>query len=78
MTAYQDFRNQLIRVVPIANHSAEAETAGDSTRLAELDAEYHEVRQAMSGVPAGSGLEECLASFQAKRSPHMRLLSIVE
>ncbi len=63
MTAYQDFRNKLSRLVRIAEDSAEAATAGDSTRLAELDAEYHEVRQAMSSGPAGSGLEECLASL---------------
>ena len=34
----------------------------DTARLAELDAEYHEVRQVLSSGPAGSGLEECLAS----------------
>lgn len=63
MTAYQDFRNKLPRLRRIAEDSAAAATAGDSTRLAELNAEYHEVRQAMTSGPAGSGLEECLASL---------------
>ncbi len=63
MTTYKDFRSQLIRLAHIAEDSAEAATAGDSTRLAELDTEYHEVRQAMTSGPAGSGLEECLASL---------------
>ena len=62
-TAYQDFRSQLIRLVHNLEDSAEAASAGDSTRLAELDAEYHEVRQAMTSGPEGSGLEECLASL---------------
>jgi hypothetical protein len=62
-TAYQDFRSRLIRLVHILEDSAEAATASDSTRLAELDAEYHEVRQAMTGGPEGSGLEQCLASI---------------
>ena len=57
------FQSQLICLVRIAEESAEAATAGDSTGLAELDAEYLEVRQAMSSGPAGSGLEECLASL---------------
>jgi hypothetical protein len=63
MTEYQDFRNKLHRLARIAEDSAEAATAGDTTRLAELDAEYHEVRETMSSGPAGSGLEECLASL---------------
>ena len=63
MTTYKDFRSQLIRLAHIAEDSAEAATAGDSTRLAELDTEYDEVRQAMTSGPAGSGLEECLASL---------------
>jgi hypothetical protein len=62
-TTYQDFRNKLHRLGRIAEDSVEAATAGDTTRLAELDAEYHEVRQTMTGGPAGSGLEECLASL---------------
>jgi hypothetical protein len=62
-TAYQDFRNQLVRVVAIANQSAVAATAGDSARLAELDAEYHDLREGMSSGPAGSGLEDCVASL---------------
>ena len=57
------FYGRLARLVRIAEESAEAATAGDATRLAELDAEYLEVRQAMSSGPAGSGLEECLASL---------------
>ena len=60
---YTNFYGQLDRLVTIAEDSAEAATAGDSTRLAELDAEYLEVRQTMSSGPAGSGLEECLASL---------------
>ena len=61
--AYTTFYGRLIRLVRIAEESAEAATAGDSTRLAELDGEYLEVRQRMSSGPAGSGLEECLASL---------------
>ena len=61
--AYTSFYGRLARLVRIAAESAEAATAGDATRLAELDAEYLEVRQAMSSGPAGSGLEECLASL---------------
>ncbi len=60
--AYTLFYGRLARLVGIAEESAEAATAGDSPRLAELDAEHLEVRQAMSSGPAGSGLEECLAS----------------
>jgi hypothetical protein len=60
---YTSFYAQLIRLVRLAEESAEAATAGDSTRLADLDAEYLEVRQAMSSGPAGSGLEECLESL---------------
>ncbi len=63
MTVYKDFRSQLIRLAHIAEDSAAAATDGDSTRLAELNTEYHEVRQAMTAGPAGSGLEECLASL---------------
>ena len=62
-TTYKDFRSQLIRLAHIAEDSAAAATDGDSTRLAELNTEYHEVRQAMTSGPAGSGLEECLASL---------------
>jgi len=63
MATYQDFGDKLLRLRHIAEDSAEAATAGDATRLADLDAEYHEVRQAMTSGPAGSGLEECLASL---------------
>jgi hypothetical protein len=63
MTAYEDFRSQLIRLVHIVEGSAEAAIAGDSARVAELEAEYRESRQAMTAGPAGSGLEECLASL---------------
>ena len=63
MTTYKDFRSQLIRLAHIAEDSAAAATAGDSTRLAELSTEYGVVRQAMSSGPAGSGLEDCLASL---------------
>jgi hypothetical protein len=62
-TAYTNFYGRLFRLVRLAEDSAAAATAGDSTRLAELDAEYLEVRQSMSSGPAGSGLEECLASL---------------
>ena len=62
-TVYTTFYGRLARLVRIAEQSAEAATAGDVTRLAELDAEYLEFRQAMSSGPAGSGLEECLASL---------------
>jgi hypothetical protein len=65
MTTYKDFRSQLIRLAHIAEDSAEAATAGDSTRLAELNTEYREVRQSMTSGPAGSGLEECLASLSS-------------
>jgi hypothetical protein len=61
--AYTTFYNKLIRLVRIAKGSAEAATAGDSTRLAELGAVHFEVRQAMMSGPAGSGLEECLESL---------------
>jgi hypothetical protein len=62
-TAHTNFYGRLFRLVRIAEDSAAAATAGDSTRLAELNAEYLEVRQSMSSGPAGSGLEECLASL---------------
>jgi hypothetical protein len=61
--AYSLFYGRLFSLVRIAEESAQAATAGDSTRLAELDTEYREVRQAMSSGPASSGLEECLASL---------------
>ncbi len=61
------FQHQLLGLAAIAEESAAAATAGDSTRLAELNAEYHELRQGMTGGPygtgLGSGLEECLASL---------------
>jgi hypothetical protein len=60
---YVSFKGRLISLVRIAEESAQAATAGDSTSLAELDAEYLELRQAMSSGPAGSGLEECRASL---------------
>jgi hypothetical protein len=62
-TAYVNFRRQLLRLADIAEDSAAAATAGDSTGLAELTGEYHEVRQTMTAGPAGSGLEECLSSL---------------
>jgi hypothetical protein len=62
-TAYTSFYARLTRVVRIAEDSAAAASAGDTSRLAELDAEYVEVRQAASNVPAGSGLEECAANL---------------
>lgn len=67
MTPYVWFRHQFFRLVEIAKESAVAATAGDSTRLAELNAEYHGLRQGMTGGARGSGLasglEECLASL---------------
>jgi hypothetical protein len=62
-SASSNFYGQLARLARIAEQSAEAAAAGDSTLLAELDADYHEIRQAMTSGPAGSGLEECLASL---------------
>ena len=62
-TAYSIFYAQLARLARIVEDSAEAATGGDSTRLAQLDTEYGEVRQAMSSGPAGSSLEECLDSL---------------
>ena len=62
-TAYTSFYGRLARLVRIAEESAAAASAGDSSRLAELDAEYVEVRQAASSVPAGSGLENCAANL---------------
>lgn len=62
-TAYASFYSRLARLVRIAEESAAAATAGDSNLLAELDAEYVEVRQAASSAPAGSGLEECAANL---------------
>ena len=61
--AYTSFYNKLIRLVRIAEGSAEAATAGDTTRLAELGAVHLQVRQAMMSGPAGSGLEKCLESL---------------
>jgi hypothetical protein len=61
--AYTSFYNKLIRLVRIAKESAEAATAGDSTRLAELDAVHLQVRRAMMSGPVGSGLEKCLESL---------------
>jgi hypothetical protein len=61
--AYTIFYGRLLVLARIAEQSAEAASAGDSTRLAELDAEYREVRQAMTSSPTGAGLEDCLASL---------------
>jgi hypothetical protein len=61
--AHTGFYGRLIRLVRLAEQSAAAATAGDSTRLAELDAEYSDLRRTMSSGLAGSGLEECLASL---------------
>ena len=63
MQVYTNFYGRLARLVRIAEESAQAATAGDATRLTELDAEYLEVRQAMNSGPTESGLEECLASL---------------
>ena len=60
---YTNFYGRLIRLAGIVEESAEAAATGDSTRLAELDAEYIEVRQTASNVPAGSGLDECAANL---------------
>jgi hypothetical protein len=62
-TAYSNFYGRLARLVRIAEESAQAATTGDPARLAELDAEYLDVRQTMNSDPSGSGLEECLASL---------------
>jgi hypothetical protein len=59
---YTDFYGRLAGLARIAEESAQAATAGDATRLTELNAEYREVRETMSSGPADSGLEECLAS----------------
>jgi hypothetical protein len=61
--AYTSFYGRLARLVRIAEESAAAATAGDSARLAELNTEYAEIRQAMSDAQAGAGLEECVASL---------------
>ena len=64
ITTYSDYNNRkLIILIKKIDSKAEVASAGDSTRLAELDAEYLEVRQTMSSGPAGSGLEECVASL---------------
>jgi hypothetical protein len=60
---YTDFYSRLARLVRISKESAQAATAGDAIRLAELNAEYLEVRQIMNSGPTESGLEECLASL---------------
>jgi hypothetical protein len=60
---YTNFYGRLARLVRIAEESAQAATAGDSTRLTELDAEYHEIRRAINSAPSGSGLQECAASL---------------
>jgi hypothetical protein len=62
-TPYTRFYDRLIRLAGIVEESASAAAAGDSTRLAELDADYLEIHQAMSSASAGAGLEECLASL---------------
>jgi hypothetical protein len=61
--AYTNFYGRLASLVRITEESAQAATAGDATRLTELDAEYLEVRQAMNSGPTESGLEKCLASL---------------
>ncbi len=63
MTVYKDFRSRLIGLAHLAEDSASAADAGDSAGLAELNTAYHELRQAMTAGPAGSGLEDCLASL---------------
>jgi hypothetical protein len=61
--AYTQFYGRLFNLFRVAEDSAAAASAGASSRLAELDAEYDEVRQDASDVPAGSGLEECAANL---------------
>ena len=61
--AYTNFYGRLARLVRIAEESAQAATAGDSPRLAELNAEYLEVRQATTSGRTESGLEECIANL---------------
>ncbi len=63
MTVYKDFRSRLIGLAHLAEDSASAADAGDSAGLAELNTAYHELRRAMTAGPAGSGLEDCLASL---------------
>ena len=62
-SVYTSFRLRLNRLVRIAEDSAEAATTGDTTRVADLETEYDEVRQARTNGPPGSGLEECLTSL---------------
>jgi len=64
-SVYTSFRLRLSRLVRIAEDSAEAATTGDTTRLADLETEYDEVRQARTNGPPGSGLEECLTSLSS-------------
>jgi hypothetical protein len=59
--AYSSFYGHLIRLVRNHEASAEAAGAGDSARLAELDAEYGDIRRDITTVPAG--LEQCLESL---------------
>jgi hypothetical protein len=62
---YADFYHQLISVGAHFEATAQAATAGDSTRLNDLDVEYTNLRQGMTSSPAGSGLEKCLDSIPA-------------
>ena len=63
ITTHSDYNGKLSILINKIDSKAEVASAGDTTRLAELDAEYLEVRQTMSSGPAGSGFEECVASL---------------
>jgi len=60
---YTDFYHQIISVAANFEATAEAATAGNATRLTELDIDYETLRQGMTSSPAGSGLEKCLDSI---------------
>jgi hypothetical protein len=62
-TPYSDYSGSIRVLINNLDAKAEAAAAGDSARLAELDAEYGDAREGLSSGPAGSGLEECLASL---------------
>jgi hypothetical protein len=55
--------NDLNRIVQSFEARADAAAAGDSDRLAELEAEYVDLVQTISSGPDGSGLDECVASL---------------
>jgi hypothetical protein len=62
-TLYSDYVGSLIILISNLDAKGDAAAAGDTTKLADLDAERVEIRQRTSSGPAGSGLEECLASL---------------